>query len=62
MVKFSVYLNRHVFIMVGLKVFYCLACWVPALVAQLYARPTGKQEVVGSTPAGLATFFTGDCS
>ena len=28
-----------------------------ALVAQLDARPTGDQEVVGSTPAGLATFF-----
>ena len=29
-------------------------------VAQLAARPTGDQEVVGSTPAGSATFFRGD--
>ena len=28
--------------------------------AQLDACPTGDQEVVGSTPAGLATFFHGD--
>ena len=28
--------------------------------AQLDARPTGDQEVVGSTPAGSATFFGGD--
>ena len=27
---------------------------------QLHARPTGDQEVAGSTPAGLATFFCGD--
>ena len=33
----------------------------PALVAQLDARPTGDQEVVGSTPAKVsATFFRGD--
>ena len=30
--------------------------------AQLDAYPTGDQEVVGSTPAGSATFFRGDCS
>ena len=28
-----------------------------ALVAQLDSHPTGDQEVVGSTPAGSATFF-----
>ena len=27
---------------------------------ELDARPTGDQEVVGSTPAGLATFLRGD--
>ena len=31
-----------------------------ASVAQLDARPTGDQEVAGSTPAGSATFFRGD--
>ena len=40
-VKFSIYLNRLVFVMV----------------AQLDARPTGDQEVAASTPAGPATFF-----
>ena len=34
--------------------------WVPASVAQLDARPTGDQKVVGSIPAGLAIFFRGD--
>ena len=33
--------------------------FLPALVAQLDARPTGDQEVAGLTPAGLATFFGG---
>ena len=33
---------------------------LPALVAQLDARPTGDQEVAGSTPAGSATLFRGD--
>ena len=28
--------------------------------AQLDGHPTGDQEVAGSTPAGLATFFHGD--
>ena len=32
----------------------------PASVAQLDARPTGDQEVVGSITAGSATFFRGD--
>ena len=32
----------------------------PALVAQFDARLTGDQEIVGSTPAGTATFFSGD--
>ena len=32
----------------------------PASVAQLDAHPTGDQDVAGSTPAGLATFFCGD--
>ena len=31
-----------------------------ASVATLDVRPTGNQEVVGSTPAGSATFFRGD--
>ena len=31
-----------------------------ALVAHLDVCRTGDQEVVGSTPAGLATFFDGD--
>ena len=30
--------------------------------APLDAHPTGDQEVVASTLAGLATFFSGDCS
>ena len=33
-----------------------------APVAQLDARPTENQELAGSTPAGLATFFCGDGS
>ena len=32
----------------------------PASVAQLDARPTGDQEVAGSTPPKSATFFLGD--
>ena len=32
----------------------------PASVAQLDARPTGDQEVAGSTPTRSATFFHGD--
>ena len=32
----------------------------PASVAQLDARPTGDQEVAGSTPAGSAIFFRRD--
>ena len=35
---------------------------VLALMAQLDARLTGDQEVVGSIPAGLATFFHGGWS
>ena len=35
-------------------------CCLPALAAQLDARPTGDQEVAGLTPAGSATFFLGD--
>ena len=31
-----------------------------ASVAQLDVRPTGDQEVAGSTPTGSATFFRGD--
>ena len=34
--------------------------FVQASVAQLDARPIGDEEVVGSTPAVLATFFRGD--
>ena len=37
-------------------------CYVPASVAQLDAHPTGDQEVAGSTPARLATFFRWDWS
>ena len=33
---------------------------MPTLVAQLNACLTGGQEVAGSTPARLATFFHGD--
>ena len=33
-----------------------------APVAQLDLHPTGDQEVAGSTPTRLATFFCGDCS
>ena len=33
---------------------------VPATMAPLDTRPTGDQEVAGSTPAGSATFFCGD--
>ena len=32
----------------------------PDSVAKLNARPTGDQEVAGSTPTGSATFFRGD--
>ena len=32
----------------------------PASVAQLDARPTGDQNVAGSTPAGSVTLFRGD--
>ena len=32
-------------------------CFWPASVAQFVARWTGDQEVAGSIPAGLATFF-----
>ena len=32
---------------------------VPASVAQLDARPTGDQEVVGLTPVASITFFRG---
>ena len=32
----------------------------PAFVAQSDARPTGDQEVAGSSPAGSATFFRRD--
>ena len=35
---------------------------MPALVAQLDARPTGDQEAAGSTLAGSATFFHEDWS
>ena len=34
----------------------------PAFVAQADGRQTGGQEVMGSIPAGLATFFCGDWS
>ena len=33
---------------------------LPASVAQLDARPTGDQEVAGSTSTGPATFFRGE--
>ena len=33
---------------------------MPALVPQLDTRPTGDQEVAGSTPGGSATFLRGD--
>ena len=33
---------------------------LPVSVAQLDARPTGDQEVAGSTPAESATFFRRD--
>ena len=33
---------------------------LPALVAQLDAHPTGDQDIVGSTLAGLTAFFSGD--
>ena len=33
--------------------------FLPALVAQMAAHPTGDQEVAGSTPARSATFFHG---
>ena len=38
----------------------CLLTWryEPASVAHLDARPTGDQEIEGSTPAGLAQFPT----
>ena len=33
---------------------------LPASVAQLDARQTSDQEVMGSTPAGSTTFFCGE--
>ena len=33
-----------------------------ASMAQLDVRPTGDQEIAGSTPARSATFFSGDRS
>ena len=33
---------------------------VPASVARFDARPAGYQEVAGSAPAGLVTFFHGE--
>ena len=44
-----------------LKIWY-FTLMGPASVAQLDARPTGDQEVAGSTSAGSATFFHGDWS
>ena len=38
------------------------ALLLPASVSQLDAHPAGYQEVVGSAPAGPATFFRGDWS
>ena len=38
----------------------CLNLPNQVLLTQLNVRPTGDQEVVGSTTAGLATFFCGD--
>ena len=35
-------------------------CRIRNVVAPLDARPTGDQEVAGSTPAGRATIFRGD--
>ena len=35
---------------------------MPAFVAQLDVGLTGDQEVVGSTPTGFATFFSGEWS
>ena len=35
----------------------CSKSILPFSVAQLNARPTGDQEIAGSTPAGSATFF-----
>ena len=32
----------------------------PAAVSQLDARPTGDQEVAGSTPTRSATFYRGE--
>ena len=37
-----------------------LHVFMPASSAQLDARPTGDQEVAGSTPARSATCFCGD--
>ena len=47
-VKFSIHLNRRVFVMFS------------ANSSPLYARPTGDQEAAGVIPAGSATCFRGD--
>ena len=41
------------------QLFYQLLLLLPASVAQLDVRPTGDQEVSGSTPARSATFLLG---
>ena len=38
-------------------ILYHYCCYLPASVAHLDERPTGDQEIAGSTPAGLAKSF-----
>ena len=47
-IKFSIYLNRCVFVMY----LFLSVIGLQALVAQSDAQPNGDREVVGSTPAG----------
>ena len=54
------YLHTHTPENVDRRIMIIIYMLMPALVAQLDARQTGDQEVVGSTPTGLATFFHGD--
>ena len=49
-----------IFSVQNISTFIVCYMYLPALVAQLDAHPTGDQEVAGLTPAGSATFFGGN--
>ena len=45
---------------IDLPVWLCILIFLWMKVGSVGCCPTGDQEVAGSTPAGLATFFHGD--